>query len=308
MRKNSLREISNLKRALYGAICVIVLLVILEIVYMIYNQNTESVLKRTGELNNLISQIRIDLLKSSEIEKTAVMADTDEMSRELANNAIGINNEIEIKRQELLQLVCNSGSSTEVHFVEEFKNCWDQFQKIDGVLLKFAVENTNLKASSLSTSKGFQILSIFEKDLMDIRNSSLSSGNKDLIVRLISDALVAAFKIQYMHSPHIASANDTTMDTIEDSIKKLDATVKSSLDRLNGLVPKDGLALLRDASSAYDHYMVVTAEVLRLSRQNTNIRSFELSLGRKRKVTIECDEILNGLQEVVRGKSLDAAR
>jgi hypothetical protein len=41
---------------------------------------------------------------------------------------------------------------------------------------------------------------------------------------------------------------------------------------------------------------------------NTNIRSFELSLGRKRKIAAQCDEVLTGLQEAVLDRSFKATR
>jgi len=54
--------------------------------------------------------------------------------------------------------------------------------------------------------------------------------------------------------------------------------------------------------------MAVTAEVIRLSRENTNVKSFELSLGRKRKIAAQCDEILISLQEAVRSREFKATR
>ncbi|MGA3085079.1 MAG: hypothetical protein ABSE95_09810 [Thermodesulfobacteriota bacterium] len=48
--------------------------------------------------------------------------------------------------------------------------------------------------------------------------------------------------------------------------------------------------------------------MIELLRQNTNINSFELSLGRKRKVTAQCDEILLGIQEAVRNRSFKATK
>jgi hypothetical protein len=52
----------------------------------------------------------------------------------------------------------------------------------------------------------------------------------------------------------------------------------------------------------------VTAEVIKLSRQNSNIKSLELSLGKKRKLTAQCDEILAALQETVQRRTFKATR
>jgi hypothetical protein len=44
----------------------------------------------------------------------------------------------------------------------------------------------------------------------------------------------------------------------------------------------------------------INAEIVELSRQNSNIRSFALSLGQKRKMTAQCQDVLAALQETVR--------
>ena len=46
-----------------------------------------------------------------------------------------------------------------------------------------------------------------------------------------------------------------------------------------------------------------------LSRNNSNIRSFALSLGQKRKMTAECQDMLNALRETVQqGMTYKATR
>ena len=45
--------------------------------------------------------------------------------------------------------------------------------------------------------------------------------------------------------------------------------------------------------------MTHTAEMLRLSRLNTNVRSAELTLGESRVVSSQCREILDSLEENV---------
>jgi hypothetical protein len=98
------------------------------------------------------------------------------------------------------------------------------------------------------------------------------------------------------------------MDEIEGEIKKNQEKIKRSLDQLKTLVPTKKQGALQKAKKADEELEQVTNKVIELSRQNTNIKSFELSLGRKRKITAQCDEILLGLQETVRGRSFKATR
>jgi hypothetical protein len=52
----------------------------------------------------------------------------------------------------------------------------------------------------------------------------------------------------------------------------------------------------------------VNAEILDLSRRTGNVRSLAISLGPKRKVTAECQDLLGALQEAVRSQTLKATR
>jgi hypothetical protein len=98
------------------------------------------------------------------------------------------------------------------------------------------------------------------------------------------------------------------MDKFEAEMAQYDGVIKRSLLNLKALIPEEKQASLKEAETAYDEFSRVTAEVVDLSRQNTNIKSSELSLGRKRIATAECDEILVGLLKVVQSKEFKATR
>jgi hypothetical protein len=128
------------------------------------------------------------------------------------------------------------------------------------------------------------------------------------ICGLASHALAAALKIQVLQAPHIASPSDEEMDALEKIIRENDAMAHRSLNALQPLVSRDRQSTLRQAEAAYDEFANVTATVINLSRQNTNIKSFELSLNRKRNITSQCDEILTSLQDAVQSRSFKATR
>ena len=148
----------------------------------------------------------------------------------------------------------------------------------------------------------------FENSLTDIIRGSSNSTRDTQILRLACDALTAGLKAHNLHAPHIAAANDLVMNQIETEIQHSDEVVKGSLKKLEGLVSGENKASLRDALSAYAEFEQVTAQVFKLSRQNTNVKSLELSLGRKRKATAQCDEILGSLQEIVTSRYFEATR
>jgi hypothetical protein len=55
-------------------------------------------------------------------------------------------------------------------------------------------------------------------------------------------------------------------------------------------------APLAAAAAALDRFEKIHAEIITLSRRNSEVRSLALSLGRKRLVTAQCDEQLRALE------------
>jgi hypothetical protein len=251
-----------------------------------------------------LSAMRINMVKSAEAEKRAVMADTDEASVSFAEESLRAAEAVELNLGELAGLIEKYPSGKEEDLIREFVVCWAEFREIDRQVLDFAVQNTNLKAARLSFGAGNAAMRQFELVLSRL----VSDTPGEPICRLVNDAQTAALRINILHAPHIASPDDEEMDNIEKVIRENDAVVKMSLSEINPLLPLEKKASLQRAAAAYEAFMEITTRVLELSRQNTNIKSFELSMNRKRKTTAQCDEILTSLQDAVQSRSFKATR
>ncbi|MCE5244755.1 MAG: hypothetical protein ABFD98_15400 [Syntrophobacteraceae bacterium] len=260
------------------------------------------------EKMNLLSAMRVNLLKSEEAEKSAVMADTDEASRDFADQSTRASDLVERDRRELELLLKQDHTDKEMQLSREFDTCWNEFREIDREILGFAVQNTNFKAAALSFGKGYESVERFARAVKSLIDSSVSSGRCSLIVKPATDALAAALSVQAMHAPHIVESDSSRMDDIEAEMRREGEIVEKSLGELADMVPEEERATLEEAKTAYAEFASVTAEVLRLSRENTNIKSFALSLGKKRKIAAHCDETLLSLQEAVRGREFRATR
>ena len=256
----------------------------------------------------LLSAMRVNLLKSEETEKSAVMADTDETSRDFADRSRRAADFVERDHRELESLLNRDHTDKEMKLFHQFDSCWAELRKIDQEILEFAVQNTNLKAAALSFGKGNEAIKRFERALKNLIHSSLSSDNCSHVLIPASDALAAGLGIQVLHAPHIIAASDARMGEIEAEMRQNGEIVDTSLKRLADLVPEKDRASLQDARAAYDEFAAVTAEVIKLSRQNTNIKSFELSLGKKGKIAAQCDDALMSLQEAARNREFKATR
>ena len=298
-------------RGLWIVLVVLVLLSIVTAIGIKYNRinlDIKDVMGLMTKKMDVLARMRIDLLKSVEAEKMAVMADTDESSQDYAAESRKAAGALERDRLELGLLIKKDTTDREVNLFQEFERCWTEFRKIDQVLLDFAVKNTNIKAANLSFVQGGKAVKDFEEALYPLISNQSSAKEDPQITQLVSKAMVAGIEIHYLHAPHIAAANDEQMDKIEKDIKLNEAIISKALNRLTPLIPEKRQGSLQKARTAYNELSKVTAQVIELSRQNTNIKSFELSLGRKRKITAQCDEILKSLEDAVRSRSFKATR
>jgi hypothetical protein len=251
-----------------------------------------------------LSAIRIDMIKSVEAEKSAVMANTDEDSIRFAEESRRASEAAENSRLELAELIEAYPSAPEKELLQEFDSCWREFRKTDQQVLEFAVQNTNLKAARLSFGAASTAMNEFGRALSELISDSTSGA----ICRLVYEAQTAALRIHVLHAPHIASPDDQEMDGIEAVIRQNDTVVRKSLSDARLLLPPSKKPSLERAEAAYDAFMDFTGRVLEWSRQNTNVKSFELSLNRKRKVTAQCEEILTKLQDAIHSRAFKATR
>ena len=256
----------------------------------------------------VLSQMRINLLESVEMEKNAVMAQTDEESQVFADKSLAASAAVEQDLKQLNSLIDAAPMQDERNLVIEFNNCWTELRKVDQVILKLAVQNTNLKAASLSRGEGAEAMRRFEHALEDVMRSYLGTQNEGRVARLLCHAMTSALKIYNLHSFHIPEASDEKMDQIEKQMKAEENETSKSLNELTGIVAEKRRQALLQAKTAFSEFMEVTAKVIQLSRQNSNVKSLELSLGRKRKLAAQCDEILVTFQETVQNRTFKATR
>jgi len=268
----------------------------------------EDTYKNIVKKREILSQMRVNLLKSVEMEKNAVMAQTDEESQVFADLSLAASAAVEQDQKQLNSLIDAAPMQDERNLVIEFNNCWTELRKLDEVLLELAVQNANLKAASLSREKGAEATRRFEHALEDVMRPYLGAQNEGRVARLLCHAMTSSLKIYSLHSFHIAEASDEKMDQIEMQMKAEENKASNSLDELTGIVSEKSRQALLQAKTAFSEFMEVTAKVIKLSRQNSNVKSLELSLGRKRKVAAQCDEILATFQEAVQNRTFKATR
>lgn len=256
----------------------------------------------------LVSEMRVNLNASVEAEKSAVLADTDETSTVYADQALRLSAAVEDGRRELGVLIEAEKMGQEVDLFREFSACWEKFRQIDQELLPLTVRNTNLKAYELSFVLSQNALKQFEKSLDALMAGNIANDKSCRTEKLMLRTLIAALKIQALQPPHIAEIRQDKMDEIEATIQTQDALVNQSLDALSFLMNPKSKPLLEEAKAAYAEFWRINTDMMKLSRQNTNVLSLAMSLGQKRKVTVQCQGALATLEKTIQSKAYKATR
>ena len=267
-----------------GAAIALVLLLSFIVAFLCRHEDSnglQSAFERTVKKLQLIQTMSRDLLASAEAEKSAVMADTDEASQAFAEQSTQAAHNVEKARRALEPLL--GGNRQEAQLFREFSRCWEKLQEIDQEVLSLAVQNTNLKAFRLSFVPAADAIWRMEKALNHLMDMVSSSPNAVGITRRAAQAIIGALHMYTLQAPHIAESTAARMDEMEADMQSLDTQVTEALQSLHALVDEPGKPFLDAAWASYKDFQKIHAEIVALSRQNTNIRSFALSLGQKRK-------------------------
>lgn len=267
----------------------------------------KTALEKTTQKTQLVQIMRSELLASAEAEKSAVMADTDDASNAFAAESMQASQSVEKARIELEALAHDNGK--EAKLLADFSSCWGKLQEIDKEVLVLAVQNTNLKALQLSFGPAAIAVKNMEESLNKLIDSAASSPHAAEIIRLASNALTGALNIYAFQAPHIAETTDAEMERIETSMKQYDGQVRDALNGLEALLGDSDNPLLGEARKSYQDFQTTNAQIIDLSRQNSNVRSLTVSLGQKRNIMAQCLDRLDALHDAVReGAALKATR
>lgn len=261
-------------------------------------EHLESAFVRDSQKAQLVSRMRADLYAAAEAEKSAVLAETDAASQDNARRAQAAAEQVAAELKEFKALPV--GNPEEAERLRRFEDAFSEYRKADEEVLALAVQNTNLKAFALSFGPASEALAMMELALRPVLAAGGKGGKAAEAALLASRALTEALRIQALHAPHITEKTEVRMDELEKRMAEADKEVRAALGALG---PSGAPAL-----TAYEEFQKVTAEVVRLSRLNTNVRSLALSLDRKVKVLAVCNQTLEALKEHLGGLGVKATR
>jgi hypothetical protein len=260
-----------------------------------------------AEARRLADDLRVELAKASNASDRAVMADTDEESVAFAREAEKASGAVELGAASLAARLQNLGYPAESHTLEDFTGHFAEYRKVDRDVLDLAVQNTNLKAQRLS----FGPVREAADQLHDaLAGAAAAASQKDRcrVDGLVARAEMAVREIQILQAPHIAEAEDATMAKIEKEMTDRQATARDALKLLGWGASPAMTRQLDAAKAALDRFDRLAAEVVALSRKNSNVRSLALALRRTPTLVAACDGSLAQLQDALAKRGFSGTR
>ncbi len=244
---------------------------------------------------DLTESMRLALVTASDAERSAVLAVTDEESQTYADRARSSLATVERLRGELSPLVAAGEPATGKALLDRFASAFETFRKLDSEILSLSVKNTNLKAYGLAHGPAAQ--SVAEMDAALSRLIDNTGSSREILLGA-SQTLIGILRIQALLAPHIAEENDQKMDELEASMTREDVRVRQQLSALSALPPLRNDAALAAVRANYERFSELRAQILKLSRENTNVRSLSLALDPNRARSMaSCQDALAALKQ-----------
>lgn len=267
----------------------------------------ETVLERLTEANRLAADLEIQFTKAGDSANRAVMADTDEASVTFAEEAGQATQAVQKETDTLRPILQELRYSEEAGLLEEFGRRFAEYRSLDRSILELAVENTNLKAQRLSFGPAQEAADAIRDSLAGVAASAPAPVSLR-VQALVATAVAAVREIQVLQAPHIAESDDAAMRRLEMRMATSEAGARKALETLVTVIPPSSRPQLASATAALDRFMGLNAQIITLSRRNSNVRSLALSLGQKRMLTAACADSLRALRDALAKRGFSATR
>jgi hypothetical protein len=266
---------------------------------------SKAVLNQQAEAHRVSSDLRLQFTRAADASNRAVMADTDEASSAAAHEAERATKAVQQDIDTLHTILDNLGDRAESAQLDAFKKRFDEYRTLDATILPLAVENTNIKAQRLSFGPGQDAETAFRQA---VSAAAKTAGANPRIDGLAARAEAAVLEVQVMQARHIAESDEAAMTRMETAMAASETAARKALEAMKPLLTAGGGSQLAAAMAALDRFTAINAELVALSRRNSNVRSLALSLGKKRTVTAECDDLLQALEDALAKHHFAATR
>jgi hypothetical protein len=267
--------------------------------------NTKTMLAELVEARETASALHVAFARASEASNRAVMSDTDVAAAAAVEESKRAREEIDQNTERLQQLFTSLGFDEELGYLDEFKSHFDEYRRLDDVVLSLATENSNVKAQRLSFGPAREAADALRASLASAVGLAVDTWRAEALAAKAGNAVLDVLALQ---APHIAEADDAVMTKMEERMAKDEVRATEALEQLKGAIRPAGAAQLAAAADALQRFRAVNKLIITLSRRNSDVRSLALSLGRKRTLAAQCDDQLRMLEQALAKHGFTATR
>ena len=256
-------------------------------------------LEDRAEAMRLATDLRVSFAAATGASNRAVMAGSDDGAAAAAAEAREARGAAVAAAEQLRDVLRRLRYTRDLALLDEATKQVRQYAAFDEEVLALAIEGSNAQAQRLSFTDGRTAADAFVGAA-----DSLARTNRDLS-GVAAQAARAVREIQALQAPHIAEPDDAAMDALEVSMESSKEAARAATRTLAAAA---ATAERRALEAALERFLAVHDRILRLSRQNSNVRSLAMALGRNRAMAASCDEQLRGLASAIAAHEIAATR
>ena len=247
--------------------------------------------ERMSEARHQADALRTQFAAAVDAANQAVMADSSDAARRSAGEAGSAREAIKRTEHELSALLREFDYDEESKLLKDFHDKFLAYEVLDRSILELALEKTNAKATQLAYGAGRDAAQTFKGALSKLARET-AGGDAWRVRALAAEAIAALGDVQVLEPPHIAEASDDGMTSMEEKMQAATERAHAALGELASLQGRDAMA---PADAALARFLETHAQIVALSRRNSEVRSRALTLGQKRTLIASCEESLQTL-------------
>ncbi|MEW6520354.1 MAG: methyl-accepting chemotaxis protein [Thermodesulfobacteriota bacterium] len=252
---------------------------------------------------NLGADIRGDLVAISRAEKNIILDDSAEEMKQYAENANQARLRVQDNAAKLRELVDDTMKAK----IDDFDRAWNEFLNVNKQVVELALLNSNVESKKVSEGTARQsynkavaaieaIVAKNEEELNKLNEAGAlrRAGELAIVSARVNRNLV---EIRRAEKNFILSEDVKTMDEYGAAIDGFRKDLEDRLEKLEEMADSEEIKLLKQFRPSYQEYLASLQEVLRLSRENGNVRAFELSSTTARKYLDDAEGLITAIVE-----------
>lgn len=247
------------------------------------NDRLNRAVDESGSKVKLAARINQDLISITRAEKNLILAKTQKEMDQYAAAITQFKSEMKERREQLRAIVDDEGKD----ILDQFARTVNKLLEVNAEVQVLTRRNSNVKARDISQESGrdaFDKATIALKRLVDLEDK-IGDASRDLpTAKASAERLKLAARInrnlvemQRGEKNLILARTQQEMDEYAKAITVVQNNLEERKRDLQPLLEAQSLELMDEFDEAYEQYLTIHTEVRELSRENSNVKAFDLA-------------------------------